>query len=302
MVLTIIFFIATAVVEPGAEQPQIQKLTHYLPATGDVGEWKVAGTAQTYVGENLYAYINGGAVIYYEYGFKQVMVQRYAHSDGRTITLEIYEMKSPASAYGIYTFKTRGDSQAIAVGSEALRGDYYANFWKARFVVTLIASDSKEETIEQMLALAQVVDARIKQEAARPLLVDLLPREMSEPSSVVYVKGNTALGNINNLFFEDIISVREGVVGDYGEYKTFVFKYSSTSTSHELFENAKNYMNANQRFTDFSESDSNFYVKDSDGQHIYVRTHEKYILIFVGENKTISENILNEVEIRIKSL
>ncbi len=301
MVCAVVLLIAAAVIEPGVEQPPAQTLSQYVPSTGEVEEWKTVGTPLTFVGESLYAYINGGAVIYYEYGFKQVIIQQYAHPDGRTITLEIFEMTSSASAYGVYTFKTRGDSQTVVLGSEAMLGDYYVNFWKSKFVVTLTASDSTEETFNHMLALAQIVDTKIEQKAVRPSLVDLMPRELAESTSIVYVKGNTALASVSSFFSEDIFGVREGVVGDYGGLTIFIFKYSTDNKSYEWFENAKEHFTESDRAIRFMEGDGMFSFANTEEQHISVRQYENYVLISLWKSAAVNPNaVLQLIEEKIR--
>ncbi|MCK5095106.1 MAG: hypothetical protein KAR18_10290, partial [Spirochaetes bacterium] len=64
-------------------------LNKYLPGTNEIREWKEDGSPCKYKGEDLYSYINGGAEIYHEYGFKQVIVQDYTRKNGKSIALEI---------------------------------------------------------------------------------------------------------------------------------------------------------------------------------------------------------------------
>lgn len=301
LVCTIILLIAAAVIEPGVERPPAQTLSQYVPSTGEVEEWEAVGAPQVFAGESLYAYINGGATIYYEYGFNQVIIQQYAYPDGRIITLEIFEMTSSAGAYGVYTFKTRGDSQAVAVGSEALLGDYYANFWKSTFVVTLKASDSTEETIHHMLALAQIVDSKIAQKAVRPALVDLMPHELAEPTSIVYVKGNTALTSVSSFFSEDIFGVSEGVVGDYGGLSIFIFKYSTNSKSSKWFENAREHFSKSDRVVRFMDGDGMFSFANTEKQHISVRQCENYVLVSLWKSASINPHaVLQLIEEKIR--
>jgi hypothetical protein len=105
-----------------------------LPAGGDARGWVKDGDPQEFVGEDLYTYINGGAEIYQEYGFRRVVVQDYENAAGKSVSLEIFEMETPAAAFGIFTFKRSGQGKSIAVGAEL--EDYYLNFWKGRFLVT----------------------------------------------------------------------------------------------------------------------------------------------------------------------
>lgn len=296
------FVFGTVVVDPDAEQPRLQHdITQYVPDSGEIKGWETVGTPQVFVGESLYAYINGGATIYSEYGFKRVIVQEYVHPGGSTVVLEVFEMTSSASAYGVYTFKTRSDTQAVAVGSEARRGDYYVNFWKGRFVVTLTASDSREETFTHVLTLAHIIDSKIEHSAARPSIVDLMPRERAEPTSLVYVKGNTALANVTSFFSDDIFGVREGLVGDYDGLSVFIFKYSSGSKSFEWFQNAKEHLRDSNRVVRVITGKGLVSFSTTDEEHITVRHCENYILVSLWKAAAVNPDaVLQLIQAKIR--
>ncbi len=137
------------------------ELRSLLPAAGDAKGWVKDGEPQEFAGEDLYTYIDGGAEIYQEYGFRRVIVQDYENAAGKSVSLEIFEMETPAAAFGIFTFKRSGQGKSIAVGAGAELEDYYLNFWKGRFLVTLTGFDDSGGTIEGLLAVAGTVDAKI---------------------------------------------------------------------------------------------------------------------------------------------
>ncbi|MBN2245994.1 MAG: hypothetical protein JW755_09125, partial [Candidatus Aminicenantes bacterium] len=144
------FFIFMGAAVDGASghknELQGKSLQQYLPP-GGIDGWGRNYSSEEYVGEDLYLYINGGAEIYHEFGFQRMLVQDYKNDNEKTISLELYEMTDPESAFGIYTFK-RGDSgEGLALGNGGSLEDYYLNFWKGRFLVTITGFDSDEETI-----------------------------------------------------------------------------------------------------------------------------------------------------------
>jgi hypothetical protein len=297
-----LFLITTVILEPGAEDPAApQDISHYLPGSGELGEWEPVGSSQKFVGEDLYLYINGGATIYYEYGFRQVVIQEYINKDGKAINLEIFEMKSPASAYGIYTFKSGDTGKELALGNEALLEHYYLNFWKGRFLVTLTAYDSEEETVNNSLVIAQAVAAGIEVEARRPPLPDLLIKENLKSNSIKYLKGNVALSNSYEFDAEDIFGLKEGVIGDYGDYRLFIFKYNNENESMKRFKNAKNQLKENSRFDDFVDYVEEFSMMDKQGEHIRVKPYGNYILIYLGTAETDPAKILETLEIKIEA-
>ena len=298
---TIALFLATLqIIDPVSEQAGVQQdIAGYLPQSGELEEWEPVGTAQHFVGEELYDLINGGAVIYYEYGFKQVITQEYAIENGSSVNLEIYEMKNAASAYGIYSFKTGDEGEKIDIGSDALLEDYYMNFWKGNFLVTLTAYDSDKETLNGLLAIAATVAAKIKKEGQRPLLVNALPKENLESSNVKYLRGNLALSNNYEFDANGIFGLREGVIGDYGNYRIFLFKYDDEGECLKWFESACDYMKESSKFDGFTDYDDGFSMKDRAGNHVYGRRDLNYILIFIGAKEIDPKIILEELKERI---
>ena len=116
--------------------------------------WSRDGAPQEFVGEDLYTYIDGGAEIYQEYGFRRMVVQDYRSPAGKSVSLEIFEMETPAAAYGMFTFKRSGQGRIVPLGSGTELEDYYLNFWKGRFLVTLTGFDATTPTIDGLLAVA----------------------------------------------------------------------------------------------------------------------------------------------------
>jgi len=59
---------------------------------------------ETFNGNSLWGYMNGGADIYLEYGFKGLRIQEFKIND-QIIKAEIYLMNDQESAFGIYSIK-----------------------------------------------------------------------------------------------------------------------------------------------------------------------------------------------------
>jgi hypothetical protein len=154
-------FIALIVIQCSKRPPDQQDISFYLPAPDRLKGWKSVDTPQKFTGKDLYIYMNGGAEIYLSRGFKQLITQKYINKSSKTITLEIFEMESTSSALEMYTSKIGNDGTPLAIGEEALLEDYYLNFRKENFLVTLTGFDSEKETIDGLITISKVVDERI---------------------------------------------------------------------------------------------------------------------------------------------
>jgi hypothetical protein len=145
-----------------AEEPRPKEsLLHLMPLESDFKGWKLDGEPQTAEGIRLFELINGGAEEYVKEGFNRAALATYRNSEGKRINLEIYEMLSPESAKSIYRKKAGDKGQKVSVGEEAAMEDYYLNFRKGAYQVTLSGYDTQRETLEWLSLMARWVAERI---------------------------------------------------------------------------------------------------------------------------------------------
>jgi hypothetical protein len=269
-----------------SENPEFlqRDLTKYLPGTDEIGEWKEDGSPREYKGEDLFSYINGGAEIYHEYGFAQVIVQDFKRKNGKSIALEIFEMESSEAAYGIYSFKTATQGEGLALGDKAQLADYYLNFWKGNFVVTLTGFDEDEETVKGLQKIARAVATKIRSRGREPAFVSLLPEKDLIGQSIKYFKGNLGLYNSYLFFTRDVFRLKEGIKGDYqAGYSVFIISYEESGEDQKRFTDVKKSFKESPRYKDFRSIDERlFQVEDGKGKHVFVSHFKKHFLIAIG--------------------
>ncbi len=130
-------------------------------AAVEIDGWHREVDPEIFVGDSLFELINGGAEVYHRFGFVQALATQYADDAGRSISLEVFEMKDVEGAGSIYSDKTGGSGEPILIGDEAAVEDYYLNFRSGRFLVTITGFDSEPETTEGILLLARAVAAQL---------------------------------------------------------------------------------------------------------------------------------------------
>jgi len=135
--------------EPGT--PQLET------AAIDINGWRMEVEPEVYVGDALFELINGGAEVYHRFGFVRALATQYSDTDGRSISLEVFEMADVEGAKKIYADKTGGSGEPLEIGDEAAGEDYYLNFRLDRFLVTITGFDSDAQTSEGILILARGV-------------------------------------------------------------------------------------------------------------------------------------------------
>ena len=267
----------------------------YLPEKSELGEWKPMGDPQMAEGEDLFLLINGGAEIYYEYGFKRAVIQSYTSENDKSINIEMYEMEDPAAAYGVYTFKTSDRGRSVSVGQEALQEDYYLNFWKGRFLVTLIGFDTDDDTKSGLMMMARAIETRVADVGQKPVLAAYL----DDARHVTYLEGNLGLFNKYEFDTQNVFALRMGVIGNYENHRVFIFQYENESTCQEWFDRAGNALKENPRFRDYEKITDGFVITDAQGQRIYMTTHRNLILIYLGRQWADAGTVLQEVKQRL---
>jgi hypothetical protein len=259
-------------------------LSGYLPASGEVAGWTLSEAPKNYRGDKLFAMINGGADLYHEYGFAQALSAEYADIRGKSINLEIYEMESPAAAYGIYTFKIGVGGKVLAIGQEALLEDYYLHFWKGNLLVTVIGQDSEEGTVQSIVALAKAVDARIAKTGERPELAGLLLREPLAFFHPKYVRGSLGVMNSYTFETENIFRVREGVIGSVGDCQAFVFRYAGEGESAKAYDHATTCLSISPKFMSRALQGKRYSMVGREKELVVINQTGRYIAIVIGQN------------------
>jgi hypothetical protein len=94
-----------------------------LPHGSVLGDYADTGDAEGYTGATLYAYMDGGADTFLEYGFASLAVRRYTRASTQLI-VELYTMRDPSAAAALYSSMRRTGSEAeISPGCSASFGD-----------------------------------------------------------------------------------------------------------------------------------------------------------------------------------
>jgi hypothetical protein len=222
LLLIHVLALAWGVAAAAPAKPLKGPLRVYLPDDKAVPGWVRDGQPQEFEGEDLYTYIDGGAEIYEEYGFRRVIVQDYKDAAGQEVSLEIFEMETPEAAFGMFTFKRSGQGRALELGGGGELESYYLNFWKNRFLVTLTGFDDTAGTSAGLRALAGAVEARLSGESRAPAGIGLLPEEGLRPGSVKYLRGLLGLNNVYDLHTVRGLDFMEAVKGDYDDGSTLI--------------------------------------------------------------------------------
>jgi Family of unknown function (DUF6599) len=251
-------------VSPSQSDDRAPRAIDFLPGAADFKDWAPSGQAEVYSGEALYEYIDGGAEIYREYGFREVAVQDYKNQADRTATLEIYVMSSPAAAYGVYAFKTTGEGRpTVWKGVEGEVEAYYLNVWRGAVVATVTGLDESQETLAGVMAVGKAAAARLTGSLEKPTLVEALPRRGLKAGSRKYFRGRLGLLNVRSLFPGAKFPFAEGVRGLYNDgSELFIFATGSAREAGAAFEMLREAAQADMTRLGIYKEDEDFVFED----------------------------------------
>ena len=272
-----------------------------LPTETEILPWKQNGSPALYNKEKLYEYINGGADIFLEYGFNQIVTQNYLFED-KELVVDVYEMQDPESAFGIYSLYRDYNKPVLNVGDDGTRFKYQLVFWQDKYYIVLMGYETDEITQKALLAMAHHVSQRIGVKSQTPPLLNKLPGQNQVPRSQGYVKG--VLG-LNTRFFLDQKNILEidgqNVKAVFATYKSneeqvhlFLISYPDDNHArqkHHLLTNifAKKYQKNATSF--FGDNKNRYYDTVTKGNYVYILYKASDVHLIDVIKRQIYENL-----------
>jgi hypothetical protein len=187
-----------------------------LPADGFAPGWARSGTPRTFGGTRLFDHIDGGAELYLEFGFEKLILQRYLNGDNE-IVLEIYEMKGPESALGLYLMKCGRETPLSGIPARNSSEAAQFTILKGRYFVHVNNPSAREALVPAMTALtARALEALPDERPAN--LLSMLPADGLVPGSGILFRGPVGLQSVVTLGEGDILNQRGIVFGASAVY------------------------------------------------------------------------------------
>jgi hypothetical protein len=271
-----------------------------FPAAGEAADWTPAGNAKNFSGEQLFDHIDGGADIYFEYGFDRLLVRELTAGE-KKVSLEIYRMTDSAAAFGIFSYNRHPSLPSAGLGTDSVIHPNGLFFWQDRYYVDIRQLGSTPIPPEETLALARAVSVKIASTATRPEIMDSLPQENRVPGSEVFARGRLAINNQVYVADEDLFGLKKGEAAAIARYRlgqpefsVIIARYASADACQDGFTRFRNHFIGGGG----GQTDS-FTVSPMPGKHDAIgKIGEKLVVVAnadSGENawamlKTISES------------
>lgn len=263
--------------------------------------WSTNGQVRFYVGDRLYHYINGGAEVYYEYGFIRVAVQEYMNGS-QSMVVEIYEMETSAGAFGIYSLNRDDSRPAIEIGDDGTLYDYSVSFWQDRFYINVMAYTADHLGRTDLQKIARSISQKIGSRGTVPDLVSFLPVGNLNPRSVGYIMGRLGLNSYYYVSAENIFNLdARGVHGVWGTFSqneaqcsVFLAQYPSSAAASSVRSRLENVLV--EKFRAVGSIGPYTSAVDAQGRHYLCGADKNRVALIVkSTNSGFAVDILNQI-------
>lgn len=278
-----------------------ENLVSLLP--GEKDGWAKSGRPEIYDRDNLFDYIDGGAELYLAYDFQRLVVQRYVSGSKsslgqNSITVEIYQMKSSADAYGLFSFDQEGER--VELGQKGVYGYGLLKFWKDTFLVRILGSQS--DLKETILEFGANTDEKIKSEGNPPELLSKIPQDKLIPNSDHFFHKHVLLNNLYFLSDKNILSLNDEtdcILADFKFdeqiLKLLLIEYPDSKKAQGAYESFGKFYLKSQT------SEKARAIEVEQGKVVGMDLERNYLmLVFEGMEKRITLRLLDSVKNYLK--
>jgi hypothetical protein len=179
-------------------------------------DWKTSGKDMVYDRTTLYDYLDGGAEVYLAFGYKEVLVRKFADASKNEINLDIYDMGTSAEAFGLFSCD-RQDPEA-GIGQESEYGLGLLRFYQGRYFVSITASGDESKAEAAILELGRKIAPKLGPTGPPPELLKLLPATGQKKGRTSYFHNAVHLSNRYFVASENILNLDEATECAFAEY------------------------------------------------------------------------------------
>ncbi|MFI5143714.1 MAG: DUF6599 family protein [Thermoanaerobaculales bacterium] len=187
-----------------------------LPTDGVLPAWTADSRAKVFTGSALYGHIDGGAEIFFEFGFEELTVQRYDHG-ADAIEVELYRMRDAAAALGIYLGRCGRETPDPSLPGRNTAGAYQVLLAQNRYLLIVSDFSGNGQLAQALVALARAIATRLPLQVAVPTL-DVLPREGRLAGSERLIRGPLALQSLITLGDGDVLQLGDTITAAAASY------------------------------------------------------------------------------------
>jgi hypothetical protein len=170
---------------PGSDIEPLSMKAPGLPV--EAASWTAIGDPEVFDTETIFGYIDGHAEVYLAYGMRRCLSQRYAGpGGGAEIVVDLFELASPADAFGVFSHDRSGEPAALGNGGVYRSG--WLSFWQGQWAGSVYWNGAGEPDREAILAIGRSAASSLPAGGEAPDLVGRLPADGLDPQSVRFLR------------------------------------------------------------------------------------------------------------------
>ncbi len=189
-----------------------------MPENGFSPGWEKSEPMRTVKSRNLFDYIDGGAEIFLEYGFKELWIQPYQKGD-EEISIELFQMECPASALGIYLIRTGNGQTNTKIPARNSCNKYQFTIRRGSAFIQINNYSGEVENLTVLTMLAKKLLKNIPDEP-EPEFLNLLPGKNLVKGTESLIRGPISLQPVYTFGEGDILQLHGKIFGVIGDYAT----------------------------------------------------------------------------------
>ena len=179
---------------------------------------------RTFTGTALYGFMNGGADLYYEYGFKELVSREIVYK-GEEFTVDIFTMETPLDAFGIYSILVYKCLRADSLGRFDCQSKYQLQAVDVNSYVSIVFQSGSNAARKSADELYRMFVADGKTGIRIP--GQLTYMATSGSGTVKYMKGKLGVDNVQ----PSLADLLEGI----GNYEIWYVKNADNKDNVILF-------------------------------------------------------------------
>lgn len=256
-----------------------------LPADAAVAGWKKVDNLRVFTKADLYGYIDGGAEVFFEFGFDSLTLQKYRNG-ANEVAVEIYRMADPAAAVGIYLMKCGKETPDASFKERHTLNRHQLMFQRNRYHVTINNLSGADRIGPELLKFGTLVAGKLPPAVPAAELKRLPPAGMV-PASERLFRGPFALQALFTLGDGDILQLGSrltGVAANYdaaaGGHTLLLVDYPDAAAAKKalahLQQNLDQYLKPTEKTAArlvFKDYESKFGVATVTGRRMEIRLH-----------------------------
>jgi hypothetical protein len=307
----------TALVSAAVHAQEGLALLPFFPKSDEVTGWRLQGQPKLFPGPRVFDYMDGAGEIPRSYGLSQLGSVLYRKG---TVTLEaaIFDMKSPAGAYGYASIRgfldrsPTGKDRTVLLDHPARLNPRIGilTFWKGHYTVILQPQEGKPDDAA-LVAFAKLLSRRLPGGGGPPSLLRFLPTAGAQPGTARYVRGHAAFDASLVFSAQDALGAANGAEAVAEEAQLpgavatlAVVKYSDATAARAAFEGFRGLLKEHNadfspgatatRYTAFSPKEK--------GAGALLDGNRLALVLFAGGPKGTATNVMPAVRVGLQRL